>query len=338
VINIASIYGSPKRGFCGVNDFALKLNDAIKAHGVNVKNIDIMRPSIQILLNAIKLIKKNNFKYILIQYPCASYGKSLVPIMFPFICKSKYIYVVHEFKDAHMLRKLVIILASWSKSSYFVFPQLADRVKYDQYFIAKKKRVLPPIKIGSNIQIVNEVLWSNKSNFICYFGLIRPNKGIEKFFEFVDFMNSLEQDKYKMILVGGTTESNSLYVENMLARCNDLNIKKYINLSETDVSELLSKTKYFILPYPDGLTLRRGSAIAAIHAGAIVFSIHSGITEYSLREITYPIPDNYKELYDAIEVIDNGGGYDDLKNKKRKKLISEHSWEYIAQQYIKIDI
>lgn len=254
-------------------------------------SIDINSLTDYELMNDWHLNRKNVKKFyeILVKYPITAihmeypgdlYGKTFLASFIPclvqkFNKKNKTNITcnvrLHEFSRARFLRKLAILPILWFASAIYV-PAQKDR-NITGKFGGKKVK---PTTIGTNIKVVSNEFVSCDKKTISYFGSVYPGKGIEKMLRIWKCLK--EQDinsiyRFKIIGDVGTEETNHFaeyhqqvwkWIEQYGLK-NDVEVTGY--LSDEEVSEEIRNSSVGVLPYEDGLTLRRGSFLAYLAHG-----------------------------------------------------------------------
>ncbi|QNM95043.1 glycosyltransferase family protein [Chitinimonas koreensis] len=204
-----------------------------------------------------------------IQHPTAGYGGSAVPYL---LCalplKARKVVTLHEYTRKGRAGKLIAQL-------FFAF---ADRVVFTSEFerdaalrvapwLRRKAAVIP---IGSNIPMHDP---RPAETDIAYFGLIRPGKGIEEFLAVLAAAQLPGGTRIR--LIGQVVDGFEAYADTVAAQLAALGGEMVPNRSPDEVAGLLSRTRVALLPFPDGISQRRGSALAAMGNGALVLSTPS---------------------------------------------------------------
>ena len=108
-----------------------------------------------------------------------------------------------------------------------------------------------------------------------YFGYIRPLKGLEAF---VEAAGQLQQAGKKVYVMGQTQPEFKEFYEPFLLALRQKGITYISDKPAEEVADILADTKIMYLPYPDGLSERRGSFLAAVVNGAAVVSREGAFT------------------------------------------------------------
>ena len=322
------VTGSYPPDICGVGDYVACLKNTAQA-----RNWDIFVKSdwkISNLKGYIKEIEMLEPDKLIIQYPTQGYGWSLLPffLMIYFSKKmgKKCIVTYHEFSNQSLKAKIC--------QNVFLFgvKKLVVTNEYEKKEIQKwhKKLNISIIKIFSNIPKANnlKMLNTRKYNY-CYFGQIRPNKGIEQFIELV---RKLDGEK---LLLGTIPKEFEQYGKKIVECAKQYNIRSINDASLVEVADFLNDSKLIILPFLDGVSERRGSFLAAAVNGCLICTTVGRYTSTQLKEIIYiQLPMSSQEVeFKLAHTEENEWKLYEMKvNEYLSENIPE-SWENVAEQY-----
>ena len=183
-INMPIIYliTQDRKQQCGVVDYTIQLENAVKDLGAEVITEKIPRWSLSALFKLRKKYKNANKLVLHLQYPSFGIGKSIAPAIIPFVFRKGRVKITfHEFKQFNLIRKLYFLLTTWTKASYI----FTNEYEQDQFlrlypWVKDRCSVVP---IGNNISRVpvDEPNPRNEERLI-YFGQIASNKGYRGIF------------------------------------------------------------------------------------------------------------------------------------------------------------
>jgi len=252
---------------CGVGDYTYNLVKRLRENFVDVEVLKTTRLS----LKDLKKIRNEHYDLIHVQYPSKGYGYKLFPQIYSLMSNS--VVTLHEFAEAHILRKISILPFSFCKSLIFTSENELENTKKFYPWIKNKSKVIP---IGSNIAESNESIpFEGRNNTIIYFGLIRPEKGLEEFFKLRELLINANLLNYKFQILGRIDESKKEYGDKILTLAKEKGIDVRLNLSSQEVAKNLQMAKFGYLHFPDGATERRGSLLALIKNGVCTFTTKS---------------------------------------------------------------
>lgn len=320
---------------CGVGDYCQNLLSTTQAKDWKLYTDDNW--NITTLFQKIKEIKKYNPEVINIQYPTVGYGKSLLPhlltIYLTKILKKKVIITLHEYSQLGWKGKLATSIFL-KFGNHIVFTTEFER----QYAIKKYpqlKNNSSIIKIYSNILTKNEQpSFEQRSYDMGYFGYIRPEKGLEDYIETAKKIQKTNPN-FKAYIMGQTQDEFSFYHKPLLETLSDSNITLLLNKSNQEVSDILSQTKIAYLPYPDGLTERRGSFLASLLHHCIIVTTKGNFTT-NAQLSTFNFVNKEKANSKITEIIKCETKLIDEQIDKMNTYIAHQipsSWEDVANEY-----
>lgn len=277
---------SPKdKKSCGVADYSHNLYESFSMNSelkIYFEQIDF---NFFTLKKINKYIKKINPDVINLQYPSPIYSKNIFSIL-PYLFLS-FLYpltvTLHEFSQSHFLRKLAIIFLCLLSKKIFLTNESEKLILGKIIFWKKNNFIVIPI--ASNIPKSKKKV--KKSKTICYFGLIRPKKGLE---EFIDLAKESEKNLFnlKFLIIGSTPPHFSDYSKKIIeiaSNCKNIEIK--LNLDEISVADEMYKCQFAYLIYPDGISDRRGSFLASVNNSLIVVSNKGKFTTQEIESFCY---------------------------------------------------
>lgn len=310
--------------------------------------IDDWRINVKNIKRFYNILKKYSVSAIHMEYPGDLYGKTFLASFIPYLvkCYNKKNKAeitcnvrLHEFSRARFLRKIAILPILWFASSVYV-PAQKDRNITSRF---GGKRV-HSTTIGTNIKVVSNEFIGHKEKVVSYFGSVYPGKGIEKLLRVWKMLG--DQDSvYKFKIIGdvGTEETNhfSEYHRQVWKWIEQYGLHDKIEvtgyLSDEKVSEEISKSYVAVLPYEDGLTLRRGSFLAYLaHGIPIVTALGDDeANELFLEHAGVSMVDSEIDFCNAVkkycEMTET-----ELKdiNIDNKELSSHFDWNKIAEKFL----
>lgn len=275
---------------CGVGDYTWNL-----LNSTNGSTWEILYSSnwkINTFIDKIKQIKQSKARIINVQYPTMGYAGSIFPhLLFLYLrlfTRRTLSITFHEFSQMKLRGKI---------AAYSIFILLAHKIIFtteeERDEVSKRiplifRRKIKVIKIASNIPASTNSqrnLWERKYDII-YFGYIRPQKGIEQFI-YTCKQLKITQPDLKIIVVGQVQKEFTDYAKRILKEIHNIGVEYVGNLAEHKVANLLSNVKIAFLPYPDGVSERRGSFLAAIINGCIVVTTIGKHTTKMQKEICF---------------------------------------------------
>jgi glycosyltransferase involved in cell wall biosynthesis len=203
------------------------------------------------------------------------------------------------------------------------------------YFWIKKDKtyVLP---LGSSIKSNHDFKQKKIADplIISYFGLIRPNKGIEDFISLLDIYNK-NTVTVKGRIIGKILQSEIQYARKLQTITANLPIEWCLNKSESKVSDLLFETTFTYLPYPDGASLRRSSLLAALSHATFVITTKGSQTPSGLDGIV-SYADSPQKAFMVLNGFDYTTSNAEVLVHRTKRFSLAFNWEIIAESHIKL--
>lgn len=277
---------------CGVADYSFRLLESETAKKSNWELLHVKNTSLLGLSSVIKELKSIEDVNVNIQYPSINFSRKLLP---HFLCmylrcftKKKVSVTIHEYTQLHWLSKLFMNIFFWF-SHKLIFTNEFERgaVIKASKCVKNKSRV---IKIFSNISKSDNIKRIAERNYdIGYFGYIRHGKGIEEFLQVIEELKS-KNNAIKAYVLGQRLEGLEEFADTVSKKSNEIGVEVIEGLPDNEVADILADTKVAFLPYPDGLSERRGSYLAYIRNLSLVVSTEGQFVTQSQRS-TFSIVD-----------------------------------------------
>ena len=123
----------------------------------------------------------------------------------------------------------------------------------------------------------------------------------------------------------------------LLQRMKEKGIAYFGNNTQEEVAQRLADTKIMYLPYPDGLSERRGSFLAAVVNGAAVVSREGGFTSQQQKD-KFALVKTTEAVKKIATWLDDKQW---LENQQQNSIAYATdcvpvSWEQIADEYMRI--
>lgn len=320
---------------CGVGDYVFQLLHTKEGSSWNLYYSQDW--SLMSLRKKIKEIKSSQDNLINIQYPSVGFGFSLVPhllcLYFGLFTKKQVVVTLHEYTQMGWKGKLFMILVFISANKV-IFTNIFERVAAIKKFpFVRKKSTI--IKIYSNIPKSAIIKPIREKEFdIGYFGYIRPLKGLETFLDVVADLRK-KSSNLSIYIMGQTQPIYESYYKTIIDKAVDLDVKLLLNKDMDEVANILANTKIAYLPYPDGVSERRGSFLAVIRNGCLVVTTKGKYTTKAHEKICF-----FSSRYDVCDSICDLLAKDELFYREQNSLVESflleevpNSWSQVAQQY-----
>jgi glycosyltransferase involved in cell wall biosynthesis len=242
---------------------------------------------------------------------------------------SKTVLTVHEFKRANPLRKWAII-PLMECADRIIFTNEGDASSASKYYpgLQSKSEIIP---IGSNIPVTPRERRSAQENIkIIFFGLLRPNRGLEDFLDFAGKLSKLNQS-VEFGIIGHALSSYANYVEGIQKTSRGIPVTWHISQSPEQISWLLSRADIAYLPIPGGVEGRNGTVLAALTAGLPIMAPCNRDTEEGLKECIIQVAnaeDAVNRILTLMPQILEGA-----INPEFTQYLASRSWPDIAQKH-----
>lgn len=328
--NILLITGAYPPIHCGVGDYTYNLRESLNQKGIVAVDLFYKSDwSIKLYFKYIREIYRSKCDVFHFQYPTEGFGYSMLPLLLLIsLFRKQTVVTVHELSSRNMLAYIYTQILIFFSNKVIVSNNFEKKHACRFLFQTKKVNVIP---IASNIKESKfcTTSFGDRGIDLAYFGHIRPIKGIESFLKTVSLLN----EKYKVQLIGQFLDKYSDFFEKSVIEAKKLNVEMVLNKNEDEVADILSRVKIIYLPFPDGISNRRGTLLASIQNGCVVVSTKSEIKEFN------EYFDDYCYLVDSIEeavIIIRKLLNRELLSKKSVFATNPFSWENVVYQHLKV--
>jgi glycosyltransferase involved in cell wall biosynthesis len=323
---------------CGVGDYTYNLLHTEKSRTWHL--LYFKDWSLKTFLKKLKTINQYADKVINMQYPSVGYGDSLVPHLLCLYClfsrKKKFTITIHEYTQY-----------GWKgKCASFIFFLFASRIIFTTHFeqkavtkifpcVAKKSHV---IKIRSNIsgaEILPKI--SERKYDIGYFGYIIPTKGIDFYIKAIERVKK-QNPCLVTYLMGQIQPLHRDFLDAIRVQSAALNIMLILDESAEVVANVLSQTKIAFLPFPDGISERRGSFLAAAQNECIVVTTTGKFVTSALQKCCEIIVNEQGAERSILKILNESDVLLTMRQENIRHYIAQdipYSWENIASLYYK---
>ncbi len=260
-MKITFVTGSYPPDVCGVGGYTSRLAEALGRQGVRTEVVHDEDWRVTNVGRIQRRIRSLRSDLVHIQYPTIGFGTHLSPQLLSVLMPC--IVTLHEISQTHILRRLSLYPFTLRS------PHVIITTDYDRDYalawapwIRGRSSVIP---VGSNIA-VRDSAGKATSDDIVYFGLIRPDRGIED----VLALAALIRDRglpYVLRMAGKPLPNSGEYLASLQAGSKGLPVIWDIGRSDDGVAELLAGTRIAYMPFPDGASERRTSLFALLAYG-----------------------------------------------------------------------
>lgn len=328
-MKISMVTGSYPPDICGVGDYTKQLVNALIKEGLHVQVIKHNSWKFTSSFHIHKLIKDTRCDIVHIQYPTIGYGHGIAPQFLSLI--QSMVVTLHEMSQSHILRK-ISLYPFGLKSSKIIFTNKYEfnYAKKWMPWISKRSCIIP---IGSNIPVSNHNS-TKKPDEIIYFGLIRPNKGLENVLQIASLIKK-EELSYYIRIIGMPDPSKKDYFHKLIQLSQGLPIIWNTGLNEKEVADMLASALVAYVPYPDGASERRGSLLALLANGVVTVTTYGKHTPSSLSDSVL-FAETPKQALDLIKEVFRNEKLCNSLVKSGKEYVAQFSWNSIAKEHIAV--
>lgn len=313
---------------CGVYDYTARLAEELRRSGIKTDVAAVPSWSWKAVRGLQKRYGAQSRACFHLQYPSLGMGKSLLPGLLPLLWPNRHFFLtLHEFTYFHVLRKLAFLPHALFARK-IIFSNAFERSRFLRFFpfATHKTEVIP---IGNNIEVLSDAPVTRQERLV-YFGQIAEGKGIEFFIETVELLRK-SGSTLPAAIIGAALDEKTALFSHMQRAAQALDIALHLNLPAEDVSKALLASSTALLPFPDGISEKRGSALACLKHGLNLITLHSAKTPDWLRRISH----NANTPEDAVKVVDSlQKGQSTIAFDTVQDALKQTEWPHIAQRHI----
>lgn len=325
---------------CGVADYSYCLINSEEGKKTDWKLVYTKDVSFKGLKEAIKTIKSIDDNFVNIQYPSRGYAATILPhllcVYLRLFTKRKVSVTFHELTQLGWKGSLFsYLLLLFANKLIFTNEFERDSAIKKLSCVSRKSTV---IKIFSNISKSDFILKTSERKYeIGCFGYIRPMKGIETFIDAIKTIKEKYNRPVYAYILGETLPDLLEYNDKIQKMASEAGVTLMGGRPDKEVADILANTKIAYLPYPDGLSERRGSFLAFVRNLALIVSTEGPFVTRTQRENLRIVKEENaaEELYNLMSMSS-----DELNEEQEKveyfiKQDLPESWDCIVKQYNK---
>jgi len=328
-LKIAIITGSYPPDVCGVSDYTERLEHHLRLIGINVRIYTGRDWRLRYALKNSAELKRLGADIIHMQYPSTGYGWKLGPQLMALA--RPMVVTLHEASQAHFLRRLALYPFS-VRSQRFIFTNEYEQAYVQRFAPWLRDRSLL-IPIGNNVPLVSSPNEPLKST-ITYFGLIRPEKGLEEVMELGRLLKAGSRH-WKIRIIGKLMPGYEGYYEQLRLRAKDLPLDWRIGLDGNALSLELASSDIAYLPFPDGASERRSSLIALLANGSAIITTKGPHTPSLVQESVF-FASSPSEALAYIDNLEHNPSRKILLQQRARNYAKKFEWQNIALQHVSI--
>jgi polysaccharide biosynthesis protein PslF len=317
-MRVVMVSGSYPPQPCGVGDYTKRLVEELRKAGISVDVVTtetsnrtsadpvkytLRKWTIRNWIAALRWLRPERYDIMHIQYPARFYGYrpslGLLTILAKvFIPGLPVVISLHEFRITHLLRKLTSV-ALLSPASAILLTAGSERTAVERWMPWVRSRVhilplattVPEVRTNKErrSQVRRSYGISDEETVVVYFGLLHPNKGIEKLLQSFHAVHQ-KNSRTRLLMLSLYEPSITPYHASLRETVARLKIADAVvwagYLDNPGVSEHLACADVGFFPFQDGVTLRRSSFITAMAHGLPILTTsgHAGTSEIGLQD------------------------------------------------------
>jgi glycosyltransferase involved in cell wall biosynthesis len=269
-MTVRLVSGSGPPDLCGVGDYTARLADALGTLGVDV---DVVRQHRADRLGGV-IAAQPRHAIVHLQYPTVGIGASPGPLV-GLLRRRNVVLTEHEYSYAHPLRRAMAVALGNACGQVIVTNQL-ERRRMSRWLWRVPVSVLPipsniPVSMAARPRVPGQPLAAERPFTLGWFGIVRPDQGLGQFLELAERLLAGGQ-AVRIVVIGGWHARDAEAVAALRTRTRRWPIRWTGRLDELAVSAELASLDAAYLPYPDGISERRASALALFGHGVPVLS------------------------------------------------------------------
>lgn len=327
-LRVALITGAPLAGRCGIHDYVGQLASALAtADGLDaevVSHEDWSPRGVRRLLGRVRALRPDILH---IQYPMIVGWRSLGPHSLGFLMSTPQVVTLHEFSSFDRLRRASMGAFAVS-AKRIVLTTDFERARFLGMFprAEAKTAVIP---IGSNVPFLPPRPGGEVT--VIHFGQIKPGRGLEDFLR-VARIAARTGAVWRFKVVGAPVTWAADFVAGMQAQTEGGNVEWSVNLGDADAADALRSADVAYLPYPDGVSERRGSLIAALGNGLPVVTTRGPFQTSELEKVVSFAADPHQAFAAIAEIVGNPAKGEAMRSAAFE-YVKKFGWPQIADAY-----
>ena len=333
------VSGSFPPDVCGVGDYTGRLAGAAPAHWRMFVERDWSLAAAPGILR--RLLRQRPMD-VVIQYPTQGYGWSVVPhllAIFGIVTRRfRTTFALHEFSSLSKKAQLALALVSHF-TARFIFTTEAERDSARFHPLFSRRVPASIVGIISNIPLSDTwPCFSARKIDVAYFGHIRPNKGLEGFLDVVEALRAARSD-VRIAIIGEIPIGYEAFGEMAVRRFATIGGDMILGLDDDAAARMLRDIRILYLPFPDGISARRGTALAGLGNGAVVATRIGAATPAGLLAAVIPCDGTLLDvpvLLKALAMSDHEAAALGDRGRRYIDTALPRDWSHVAALYERV--
>ncbi|AZK60231.1 glycosyl transferase, group 1 [Candidatus Desulforudis audaxviator] len=363
MLKVTMIVGSFPEMPCGVGDYTYRLVEALLRVDEGVK-VDVVTSAdsrvkvssharlvvhqvsnwgVRGLFSLMRMAARSGADVVHIQYPTKGYGTGLAPNLLPLFWyfyrpRMSVVVTLHEFTIAHPLRKLSTVFLILAPRRLVVCDLREEKALRHFRWPRGRPELIP---LGANIPVwfkCHPQVREGDHLTLCHFGFLNKSK---EGFLCVEALCRLWREGLpsKLVFVGGIKPEEEARLRALAAEKRVADLVSFTGFCPTDeVSRHLAQADIALFPFRDGISLRRGSFVAAMQHGlAVVTTRARDYLPPGLQDgenvLLAPVGD-WEAFLQAVRRIASDSELRLRLGTNAKRWGAAFTWEAIARRHI----
>lgn len=244
--------------------------------------------------------------------------------------KKPLVLTLHEFTSFSRNRR-AILGAFVANSAAICLTTNYETKEFLRQF-PRAKSIVRTIPIGSNIPSAEiSSSFDNTPHKIVYFGQVKPGKGLEEFVALARIATA-QRRPWIFRIVGAPVDWAPQYLNALKVDLAGCQVEWILNPSDDEAANALADSHVAYLPYPDGLSERRTSFLAALCNGVPVVTTDGPGRPQGVDDVVLFAEDPAKADEAIFNVLQNKNSWEKFSVAGRN-FAAKYDWSQIAQQY-----
>jgi glycosyltransferase involved in cell wall biosynthesis len=304
------------------------------------------------LLRAVRAVRPH---VVHLQFPSAAFRRAATLSALPGLlraCNHNVVLTLHEYSIAHRLSRVRQLLMA-AASNRVITTNRRDHTSIARKLFWKAGCIYC-INIASNIEVYpiepdaraalrRTIGATVDSSVICFFGNTHPGKGLDDLVEAFGIVNQ-NMPETRLLIIGTFSLDNTLYNCMLRRKIAEANLRDKIHVTgyveRKRASQFLLASDICVLPFRDGLSVRRGSFLAAVRHGlpVITTSPQSPLPHNIIdgENVVFVSPGNTPQLAQTMQMLAQSPDIRRTIAHNLLELDRQFSWPDIARRTVQV--
>ncbi|MFQ5952351.1 MAG: glycosyltransferase family 4 protein [Candidatus Omnitrophota bacterium] len=308
------------------------------------------------LIKVFKRIRKEKFDVVNMQYTPVTYGFGMSFKFLPLLVKLSahdilFVTTFHTLVGGGFISKINAALLTIF--SHRIISTHEELTRLFKKWLGVFRGKLSQIPIGPNIlpvsvdadrirqELKKKYGIAESTTVLINFGFPSPGKGLETLCDAMKILS--RKGQYCLIFLGAVRDEHVEYQHELKGIIMRQGLEKEIiwigGVGDETVSEILQASDICVLPYEDGISIRRGSLMAAMVHGLPIVSTFPRVEVPYFKEkenVLLVRPGDGKALAEAIEELSRDDALREKLSRNITETAKEFDWDKIADETLEV--